>query len=88
VTWVLYGHWPPISIFTVLDHLQISHPVVQWAGTQQLIDAVLSSPASLAALVAGAFGSWFFGSLGLEAKRQAELRRALEDLRTAIAEAD
>jgi|SRR5579862_578416 len=85
---VLYGHWPPISIATALDKLQISHPVVQWVGAQQLIDAVLSWPASLAVLVGGAFAAWFFWSVGLEAKRQAEVRRALNDLRTAIAETD
>jgi hypothetical protein len=86
VTWVLYGHWQPISISTALDQLQISHPVMQWAGAQQLIDDVLSWPASLAVLVAGAFAAWLFGSLGLETKRQAEVRRALNDLKAAIAE--
>jgi hypothetical protein len=88
ITWLHSGNWPPISIATAFDWLEIGYPVAQWASIQQLIDGVLSWPASLAILVAGAFGAWFFRSVGLEMKRQAELRRALEDLRAAIAETD
>jgi hypothetical protein len=81
IHWLKYGFWPPLTLQTAFNYMELPPPVASWIGANHLIQGVLQWPLSLSLFIALTVVAMFFAKIAttIEKNESARKRASLKD---------